>query len=66
MGLLQPGWDVRLPINPAMVSRLAAIGQVMAVNVARWPPFSPRVPPFARIAFTGVVACGPGVATWAT
>ena len=25
----------------------------------------PRVPPFARAAFTGVVACGPGVATWA-
>jgi hypothetical protein len=23
------------------------------------PPF----PPFARVAFTGVVACGPGVAT---
>jgi len=24
-----------------------------------------RVPPFARVAFTGVVASGPGVATWA-
>jgi hypothetical protein len=26
----------------------------------------PRVPTFARVAFAGVVACGPGVATWAT
>jgi hypothetical protein len=38
-------------------SPLAAIRQVL--------PFPPRVPPFARAAFTGVVACGPGVATWA-
>ena len=29
------------------------------------PGFPPRVPPFARVAFTGVVASGPGVVTWA-
>jgi len=29
-------------------------------------PFPPRVPPFARVEFTGVVANGPGFATWAT
>ena len=42
------------PVAPASRrSRLAAIRQV--------PP--PSCPPFARAAFTGVVACGPGVAT---
>ena len=35
--------------------RMSVIRQVLAA----------RRPPFARAAFTGVVASGPGVATWA-
>jgi len=41
---------------------MAAIRQVLPV-ASGLAAISPRVPPFARVAFTGVVASGPGVAT---
>jgi hypothetical protein len=43
---------------PVGVSPLAAIRQVLPPS----PPFPSRVLPFARVAFTGAVASGPGVA----
>jgi hypothetical protein len=59
------------------VSRSRALWPVApASRRSRWPRSGrswsrgchsrPRVPPFAWVAFTGVVASGPGVATWAT
>ena len=42
---------------------LATLGAALATLLT---VVAPRGPPFARVAFTGVVACGPGVATWGT
>ncbi|MCU0875661.1 MAG: hypothetical protein MUE50_25290, partial [Pirellulaceae bacterium] len=45
----------RVPAPAVDIGRVAAIRQVLLSR--------PRRPPFARVAFTGLVASGPGVAT---
>jgi hypothetical protein len=54
-------------VQPVDTRQIRHSGGRATAMIRQVPPnAAPRGPLFARVTFTGVEACGPGVATWAT